>query len=63
MRLSSEMGTGTSVRIYLHAQSLALPDGPSVPPERMLANPYAVERLAASVRETIDRGAVTGPAP
>jgi len=29
----------------------------------MLAKPYAVERLAASVRETIDRGAVTGPAP
>jgi hypothetical protein len=57
------MGTGTSVRIYLHAQSLTLPDGPSVPPERMLAKPYTVERLAASVRETIDRGAVTGPAP
>ena len=46
-----------------HARSLALPDGPSVPPERMLAKPYTVERLAASVRETIDRGAVTGPAP
>ena len=45
------------------ARSLALPDGPSVPPERMLAKPYTVERLAASVRETIDRGAVTGPAP
>jgi CheY-like chemotaxis protein len=46
-----------------HVQSLALPDGPSVPPERMLAKPYTVERLAASVRETIDRSAVTGPAP
>jgi hypothetical protein len=45
------------------ARSLALSDGPSVPPERMLIKAYTVERLAASVREAIDRGAVPDPAP
>ena len=42
-----------------HARSLALPEGAPVPPERVLAKPYTVERLAASVREAIDRADVT----
>ncbi len=46
----------------VHARSLALPDGTLVAPERVLAKPYTVERLAASVRQAIDRGTVP-PAP
>ena len=41
-----------------HVQSLALPDGTLVAPERVLAKPYTVERLAANVRQAIDRGTV-----
>jgi hypothetical protein len=40
---------------------LAVEGDPSVPPERILAKPYTVERLAASVRETLDRGGIPLP--
>jgi hypothetical protein len=40
---------------------LAVEGDPPVPPERILAKPYTVERLAASVRETLDRGGIPLP--
>jgi PAS domain S-box-containing protein len=44
-----------------HARMLAVEGDPPVPPERILAKPYTVERLAASVRETLDRGGIPLP--
>ena len=45
------------------ARSLVRPDGTLVPPERVLAKPYTVERLAASVRESLDQATVARRAP
>jgi CheY-like chemotaxis protein len=46
-----------------HARMLAREGAPPVPPERVLAKPYTVESLAASIREALDRRAVPRPGP